>query len=63
MAAHDGNTGSPEKTGKDGRPLPEKIIEAHRQSGAPLTRDDVASIVSSVIGTMDGDLRATNVKL
>lgn len=57
----DGGDGS--RRAADGRPLPEKIIEAHRQAQKPLTRDDVAAIVSNVIGSMDGDLRASNVKL
>jgi len=60
MDDHQGKSGIDPK---DPRPLPEKIIDAHRQSGKPLTRDDVATIVSSVIGSMEGDLRATNIKL
>ncbi|MBV6632180.1 MAG: protein phosphatase CheZ [Alphaproteobacteria bacterium] len=66
MTDHDatgGLGGDGTRRSADGRPLPEKIIEAHRQASQPLTRDDVAAIVSNVIGSMDGDLRASNVKL
>ena len=63
MSTQDGNNPQSSGKGGDARPLPEKILAAHRESGQPLTRDDVATIVSSVIGSMDGDLRATNVKL
>ncbi len=39
------------------------LEEAHRESSRPLTRDEVASIIKDVVGTMAGDISAIELKV
>ena len=40
-----------------------RIDEAHRAAGEPLSREDVAAILAEVVGSMEGDVSALDLKL
>lgn len=43
--------------------LPERILEAHRAATRQLTREEISDIVSSVLHSMDGDVRSSNARI
>jgi chemotaxis protein CheZ len=40
-----------------------RVEEAHRAANEPLTREDVAAILAEVVGSMEGDVSALDIKL
>jgi chemotaxis protein CheZ len=40
-----------------------RIEEAHRAAGEPASREDMASILAEVVGSMEGDVSALDIKL
>jgi chemotaxis protein CheZ len=43
--------------------LSARLDDARREAEAPLTRDDVAAIIADVIGSMEGDISALDLKI